>query len=136
MSQFDANFEIKFLVVYRGQHLYSKKKPVFLKIRYSDNLLHNICHNFHLFTRVWSRILISHSIITYQSTGRSKLVLKLFVSQHESSVAIKYHVIKRPTRSILNVKNYSILSKDGGSSIFLEKEQQSCLFLPRFQANK
>ena len=51
----------------------------------------------------------------------------LFVSQHESSVAIKYHTIN----TILNVaqleefhqhaiEQVAILSKDGGSSIFLK----------------
>ena len=52
-----------------------------MKIRYSENLLffceHNVYRNFHLFTQVWSRSLVSYTIITYQSTEESKLVVKL-----------------------------------------------------------
>ena len=72
-----------------------------MKIKYSENLLffceHNMYCSFHFFIHVSSRFPFSYSIISYQTKhwriDADADAETVFVNQHESSVAIKCHVL-------------------------------------------
>ena len=166
MSQIGANFEIKFLIVYRDFWLtLMLKKSVSLKIRHLEinfPATNTICimtfglpeFTLHSSVVVWPIFVIENK--TYQSIGNTgaKTVFCCYqTSYHKAThntshtttwTQSLWHEVKiyvRPTSPVVvnwsaRYRNELPYSQKRGSSILLENEQKSCLFHLLFQVNK